>query len=342
MRNLASIVAVMVWFALVSVSVIGQNKEKVTCNALFPIEDEKGTMGYINYKGEIIVKPQFISALDFHDGVGVVWISDEETGYVDLQGKLTALPGIIIVGGRFSEGLALAEREGQYQYFIDKSGRTVFKLPEYHPNNVFFFSEGLVPVETKGMFYFFNKKGDIAIQRGFGDPSEFVDGMATVLVNEGWAVIDRQGNYILPPREKGISKPSEGMVNMEKNNNSTIFFDKTGKMVLRVPYRSVGNFSEGLSWFIQNGKWGFIDKTGKIVIKPNFDGANNFSDGLAAVEINGKFGFINRKGEIVIPPQFEFVDASFRCGLAYVQKDRHKGYIDKKGQWVWKKRIFPK
>lgn len=341
MKNLTIILTVVFWFALGSATVIGQAKQKAACPALFPVEGENGKMGYINHKGEIIVKPQFFSALDFNDGVGVVWITDEEMGYVDLQGKLTTLPGIIIAGGKFSEGLALAERQGQYQYFVDKRGRTVFKLPEYHTNNVFFFSDGLVAAETNGMFYFFNKKGEIAIHQGFGDPGNFVDGMATVMVDRGWAVIDRQGNYIAPPRTEGYSAPSEGLVNFSENG-STIYINKTGKTVLKVPYYRTGDFSEGLAWFIQNDKWGYMDKTGKIVIKPQFDDASEFSDGLAAVGIKSgnlfgrDIGFINRKGEIVIPTQFELVHAQFKCGLAYVQKDGVSGYINKTGKWVWK------
>jgi hypothetical protein len=329
----------LVLLACIAPVVIGQKSSNADCNALFPIKGENGKMGYINHKGEIVIKPQFVSALDFNEGVGVVWISDEETGYVNLAGKLVALPGVEIISGKFSDGLAAAVVNNKVGY-VNKSGKMIFQIPDKSTNYVYSFSEGLVPVFKKDEeFYFYNTKGEIAINRGFASPTDnnaFVGGMATVSVEEGWVVIDREGKFIAPPRKDGYSAPSEGLVSFSENG-STVYIDKHGKIALKVPYRRAGNFSEGLAWFIHKDKWGFIDKSGKAVIGPQFDGATEFAEGLAAVEINHKIGFIDRGGEFVIPPQIDFVFESFRCGLAKVKKTgEQRGYIDRRGNWVWK------
>ncbi|MCJ7832811.1 MAG: WG repeat-containing protein [Deltaproteobacteria bacterium] len=70
--------------------------------------------------------------------------------------------------------------------------------------------------------------------------------------------------------------------------------------------------------------------------------ANHFSDGLASIKIGKKWGFIDKTGKVVIQPQFD--DAKYKYyyfseGLAKTYKPNGDlgGYIDKQGNFVWKK-----
>ena len=50
-------------------------------------------------------------------------------------------------------------------------------------------------------------------------------------------------------------------------------------------------------------KCGYIDKFGKWIIKPQFDWTGHFTEnGLAVVELNGKRGYIDITGNMVINP----------------------------------------
>jgi hypothetical protein len=51
-----------------------------------------------------------------------------------------------------------------------------------------------------------------------------------------------------------------------------------------------------------NGKWGYVDRTGKTVVEPQFDYTYGFHGGLAMVLIDDKFGYINPKGEYIWKP----------------------------------------
>ena len=80
------------------------------------------------------------------------------------------------------------------------------------------------------------------------------------------------------------------------------------------------------------GKYGF-SHNGTRVIPARYDRAWSFSEGMAWVEINGKRGFIDKSGTLVIPARYE--DAwPFHEGLAGVKINGKWGFIDKSGTLV--------
>jgi hypothetical protein len=72
--------------------------------------------------------------------------------------------------------------------------------------------------------------------------------MCTVCHDGLWGLIDRQGNYILPPT-----------------------------------YSQIEQFAEGLALVSLHNKIGFINKKGEVVIPLEYDNGRSFSEGLAAV-----------------------------------------------------------
>ena len=73
-------------------------------------------------------------------------------------------------------------------------------------------------------------------------------------------------------------------------------------------------------------------KTGAEVIPCQFDYAGDFSEGLAIVEINKNKGFIDKTGKIVIPCKYRMV-RNFSEGLACVFIDKWE-FIDKVGRTI--------
>ena len=64
-----------------------------------------------------------------------------------------------------------------------------------------------------------------------------------------------------------------------------------------------------------------------------FDNAWDFNEGLAMVEKDGKRGYINTKGEQIV--ECKFYDAwYFNEGLARVEKDDKWGYVNTKGEQI--------
>ncbi len=134
------------------------------------------------------------------------------------------------------------------------------------------------------------------------------------------------------------------------NEETTSYIDRTGKVVLTVPYSGGGRFSEGLARVNVDRQLGYIDRTGKLVIGPLPYEGRNFSNGLAQIEAlercttaesKQKYGFIDRSGQVVIPvtltrpcnywgDQFYFTNE----GLALTNIGDKWGFIDKTGKVV--------
>ncbi|MDQ0116578.1 WG repeat-containing protein [Paenibacillus harenae] len=107
-----------------------------------------------------------------------------------------------------------------------------------------------------------------------------------------------------------------------------------------LPYDMVGDFSEGLAWYVSYDeesdveRFGFLNTSGKVVIAAKYDWVGGFHDGLAAFELNGKMGMIDKTGKEIIKPVYDVIDEQFMDGLLAVAQGEKWGYINKEGKFV--------
>ena len=110
------------------------------------------------------------------------------------------------------------------------------------------------------------------------------------------------------------------------------YADKTNfKWIKDVNYEQVRHFSNSLSAFRQEGKWGFMNGKAQVVIAPVYEECRDFSNGYAAVKQNGLWGYIDKSGKIVIPPHFEEAQDFNQYWVAVVRKNGKYGVINTKG-----------
>lgn len=352
------------FFMILSQSIVGGEK----CQVLYPIFLDVGNnkirAGYINCEGKVIVEPRFESASDFSDpqgGVGIVFgeqkligykedghgIFERDTGIVDITGKIILLPNTVILS-EFSEGLALANI-GKRWVYINKSGKEIISIPESIDIDseapiVFGFSNGVAVIKTKNGICLVSKDGkvdcrDFSSIENIEDLTSPIKDVREVRVEEGYTLIDKKGQYLIPPQKNSINEYGGSFI-AETDNGKWLYLDDKGRKFLEVQYDYAGPFSQDLAAIKIKDKWGYMNKKGNTVIPVNFEDASNFDEGeLAYVKLNGKYGFISRKGKFIIPPVFDYINKPFNCGLAYVQKGNLAGYINKKGEWVWQRPI---
>jgi hypothetical protein len=88
--------------------------------------------GYINQKGEWIIKLQFKFAAPFSEGMATVGNSTSEFGYIDSTGKIIVVPQYELAGS-FSNGLAVLYMfRDRKMCYIDKKG-TIIKCGGWAP-----------------------------------------------------------------------------------------------------------------------------------------------------------------------------------------------------------------
>lgn len=242
--------------------------EKVT-----PVKDDE-FWGFIDVKGNPIVKPRFADARQFHDGMAAVKIFGFEAKqthrtspqaawtYVDRKGKRLRM--VYDEVSNFSHGAAAVTT-------LPFKGRPRKQLMDAkeHPlgrayDQIGVARDGLIPVVQDGHAGFVDAQGKVVIEPKYRAVAPFSEGLAAVAVavgnGDGLGFIDKAGKLVIPAK----------------------FALPDGYFAL-LPADSY-KFVEGMAVMPQNGKFGYIDRKGNWVIPPIYDNARSFSCGLAAVQ----------------------------------------------------------
>jgi hypothetical protein len=148
-----------------------------------------GKAGFINAKGEIVIKPRFKDAGRFQENLAPVELENGKWGYINKKGKLVIKP-VFDWALMFREGRALVQVGKKWGY-IDNTGEIIIKPQFDHADS---FSEGLAHVQLYREKYYsgyIDKNGEWAIQPTWVGGGDFVIGKAKVSVD----VKDDKGKY---------------------------------------------------------------------------------------------------------------------------------------------------
>lgn len=294
---------------------IDYQKARNFSDGLAAVESKDYFYGFINKKGEIVIKPKFYEVGDFSEGLAYVktheksiFNADDNWAYIDKTGRIVIETDFDRLCS-FSEGVAVATKDEEI-FLIDKTGQTILSLnsDEIHIDVWDWentrFSDGLIlafdrETEKRG---FMDKTGKFVIEPKFKNASSFSEGLARISVIENGremlGFINRKGEYVIPPKFdidydflRCATDFSEGLASLidepptTTKDSNFMYIDKTGQIILRTKFFRAEPFHEGLAvvWDSESNKNGFIDKSGKLVIPSEFDFASNFSEGLASV-----------------------------------------------------------
>ncbi|HEY0428664.1 MAG TPA: WG repeat-containing protein [Pyrinomonadaceae bacterium] len=315
-----------------------------------------GKWGYVDKTGKIVIKPQFVWAEEFSEGLASFESENGKYGYVDERGEIVIEPKFTR-WSEFSEGVAAVAINFKWG-FIDKRGEIVIPLQYAH---AFSFSGGIAPVSL------FPPEGE-----------SWTPG------REATVYIDKPGKTLIDAKENFLNvRASSGLAVLQLNDKQESFLiDKNGNKLVEAENIDLAGFGDGLIAVKKNKKWGYVDKKGKFVIEPQFEEARKFYENLALVQVGEQWGFINLQGKLAIPAKFDIgwedenhnfseglalVYFKDRCvyinqtgkivfkiecseagrfigGLALVKtgdkSDEKRGYIDKAGKYVWGPSVF--
>ncbi len=192
--------------------------------------EKDGKYGFIDKKGEWLLKPQFDMAN----------VLDDNTGFVVKEGKY----GI-----------------------IDKNGKWIFESDTEFFSN---FSENMLPItNTDDKYGYVNQANEMVIPFEFDYAYSFSEGLALASKEGKYGFINNKGKWVIEPQfeifsddfENGLAKVAQDISTSEDSPDLKWgFIDKTGKWVVELEASFVAEFSEGLA-SVQDKKtekWGFI------------------------------------------------------------------------------------
>lgn len=162
---------------------------------------------------------------------------------------------------------------------------------------------------------------------------------------------DRRGRVVIPARFTMAGDFSKEGLAIVIDQEGWALINRKGLIVIRTPFIFDGgpdDFAEGLARFTAGGKFGFYDKTGRTIVRPQFDFALPFQEGAAAVCLGcrktstgkedehyfvtgGRWGFINRRSAVIIPLRYDEA-GSFARGRALVKLNGQQFRIDIRGR----------
>jgi len=295
--------------------------------------------GYINPKGEFIIKVQFRNCHAFsEDGFAPIYDKKRKSFYfINPAGKELAtdektfkLKNIFGFGTKsFQDGVVGIQVGKKWGYLNTKGALVV--TPKYEVANVF--NGGFTTVRSGAKWMIINQKGnETAFSENVTDAKPFSEGLAPVRISDQWGFASTNGSIVIKASFKSVGYFSNGLAWGKTEEGKIGFVDKKGNWVIKPKYEAAKNFSEGLAR-VKSGTWTFVDVNGNEISTPSADSFGDFSDGLAYVKSDGKVGFIDKTGKVVIEQQYDKV-RDFKNGYAAARQGEKWGFIDTAGKWV--------
>ncbi|MBE6924631.1 MAG: WG repeat-containing protein [Ruminococcaceae bacterium] len=275
---------------------------------LLPVNDN-GLYGYMDPEGEWAIRPQFMYAAPFSEGVATIAMLDENLGspvysFINHTGRtLTTFRDGAGRGWPFKNGAAIVGWSNQKLAIVDKTGSMVFETQFDQFNGD----------ETSGRFIF--------------------DGLISVCVDDKWGFIDSAGKWIIEAQYEGAEYFRNRLCTVKKDGKWGVI-DTTGKFVVEPKYDWYVCFYDDLAAVDMGEKYGYINQEGKVAFDAQFDYALDFHEGVAPVLVNHRWGLIDTEGKWVVEPTYSEM-GRFCYGFATVQLDDGSwGYIDTTGKLV--------
>lgn len=310
--------------------------------------------GFINTKGEMIVKPQYDFANVFNEGKAIV-VKEEQLesgiyniGFIDIKGKYT--PFLLKNGDKvllwdyYTNGKHMFHNEHVIIQYDDTNGMfntsgkivpITIKSDQYsYPMYLYAPNDGMLGIRDAWL------KGEWDCGIGYiNEKGELID-LTKALSNEGTGkrIVD------IRPFNNGLAPVKQAeFIRGEMVSSAWGVIDKTGKFVIQPQYTDfwVNNIFTTYELFVEDiaivankdKVFGAIDKTGKTVIPFKYEVLQPVIEGRIVFKENGKYGYMDKRGKVVIPASFEKA-THFSQGIAAVLKKGEAYCIDKEGNKV--------
>lgn len=243
--------------------------------------EEKGKFGFVNTKGEVVIKPKYVSS-DIFDVDGYCSVAIEKDpntwlyGFIDTLGN-EVVPCIYKQEGSsgFSDGLARMKFPNGKVGYVNAKNEVVIQ-PKYSTTGSY--GEGFYPVSfgpNRTNWGLVNVKNETVIVGKYDDFKEVFGGVAQVELSKKKGYVKTNGSVFIPIEYDEIlfDFKNDGLIVASKNTNPEKFdvFLVDGTLISSDAKRPVRtNLSEGYIVFkdVKSNFWGVMNFKGEIIIAP--------------------------------------------------------------------------
>jgi hypothetical protein len=304
--------------------------------------------GYINAKGEFVLKPIYDHAGDFQDnGLAIVRLKGL-TGVIDVSGYFIVSPKYETIHP-FSEGRATVIDHLGFKV-IDESGKELTSkaysfIGDYKEGRALF---SITNEKAKNLYGYLNKRGKEVLPPVYESATDFKDGKAIVKLKEGsYALINLTGKVLHTYSFVFVGDYGEGLLAFQKSAGDKFgYIDEQGKIKIEPSFTWAQPFQEnGAIVTVSDGKhdyYGLIDKSGRYIFKPNYHQLLYLGEGRVAIGkavdpekpyIGSLYALGDTNGHILTGFIYNGI-AKFEEGSSSVYNDHSTFFIDKKGNRI--------
>lgn len=277
--------------------------------------DEENTSGFFCYLPDLRTSPSGIIPI----------VRDGKIGFLRLDGKIIVEPqytGATV----FCNSRALVQTESGELLFLDDSGTVLMDgiedFGEFGIESIYYHKWANepcpYPIKKGGKWGLMDRSGKLLLPCRFDSIRRLVHAPTLYRVQyQGREQIAELNGTIYDFADPYWLEGNDYMLLDRKTGGYGVYNEKNG-WIVSPKYGWVGVLSEGLRPFKENcpdGKYGYMDENENVIIPPRFDMAYEFRGGLALIgegkqvrtdlagfPLSGKYGYINKKGEIVWKP----------------------------------------
>ncbi len=333
--------------------------------------NDGGKWGYITQQGEWYIKPQFLKASKFSDGMAAVF-NGKKWGFIDKAGELV-IPFTFDRAKRFNSGYAVVYHNEHWHY-IDKTGKSVYL---YKSDKIYDFYDGVAFVRKLYKVGLIDTEGKVLVSPyKYGEISKFHRGYARFEKDDRYGLIDKKGKEVVKPEYEYLGHYStEGVVVARKGKVWGVLDIENNTFTKVENVSKIKDFNKGESYTYVYGKrqvnYGVINRKGEWIVEPVYSSVKRINNNVAPIKIgegndwiyinfetgelpfgekyfsealeyheNGltavkdsKWGYMNSKGQYVIEPKYKKA-TSFTDGVARVKYKKKWGLINEQGELV--------
>jgi len=247
-----------------------------------PFIESSNHVGFMDTKGNIIIKPIYNNCSWFDDNYALV-----------------------STGGGFY-GLPIPTAEG----LIDRRGS--IKIPVIY-NRLYRCTNGLFAAYKDGKFGFIDTNNNVIVPFNYSEyatppPPRFGDGDDVGHREFIWRQIPFKTSVLF---DKYIGV---------KSGNKWAVVDRTGKEIVSPFFDGVGIFVKELAYVKMGNKYGVINSAGKILVPAQYDKIEIIVNDRALAYIGDKVGVVDINNKLIVPIEYQQIDP-FGPGYAAMQKD---------------------
>lgn len=287
-----------------------QNELNFVNQTLLPFEENE-RFGFMNLEGETVISAVFDAIEPFHEGLSIVE-KNGKIGAINRTGEFVVpadFYGVMV----FENGYSLVENDIEKIGLMRRDGQLIFKT-EWEdigaPNDGFVYAE-----DSLGTVQFFNLIGQVQFDTTFVSASDFSNGYAKVVTEEGVNFINKKGEFILSSFYEDVEPWRDTIFIVQQDDYFGLVSD-SGNVILPFDYDVIGQLSDGKAIVVMEDELAYINKNGEIVIDdelenfPNVLSKGKFRNDYAIAVRDEKYGRIDKTGKTVTRFKYDNLDVA--------------------------------